>query len=113
MAFKEELKQFFRQLINPQGNFGLIFLAKLSAGVVASCSSTIICYPLDFARTRLATEMGKEEEEREFSGIWNVLSKTTKKLGIMALYSGLPVCLVGEVRDRQSGIPGIQIPDFI
>ena len=91
------MQQFFKKIIEPGDNFGLIFLAKFSAGIIASCSSTIICYPLDFARTRLATEMSKDENEKEFSGIWNVITKTFKRFGFFGLYSGLSVCLVGEV----------------
>ena len=59
MAFKEELKIFFKEIIKPGDNFGLAFLAKWLSGTVAACCSTVICYPLDFIRTSLAVDMGR------------------------------------------------------
>ena len=98
LAFKEELKVFFKALIEPEGNFGLIFLAKFLAGIVATGSSTIICYPLDFARTRLAVDLGRES--KEFKGLWDLFRKTVTNHGVSGLYSGLLVCLYGDILYR-------------
>ena len=87
LAFKEELKIFFKTLIEPNGNFGLIFLAKFLSGIVATGSSTIICYPLDFARTRLAVDLGNEE--KEYKGLLDVFRKNVRRHGFLGLYSGL------------------------
>ena len=47
-------------------------------------------YPLDFARTRLAADLGKTGS-REFTGLVDCLSKTVKRGGFMALYQGFGV----------------------
>jgi hypothetical protein len=60
MAFKEQLKIFFRYiLVSPGSGFMMTFLAKFLAGVVATSLSTMICYPLDFIRTILALDTKK------------------------------------------------------
>lgn len=47
-------------------------------------------YPLDFARTRLAADLGKTGA-REFTGLIDCLGKVVKRGGMMALYQGFGV----------------------
>ncbi len=47
-------------------------------------------YPLDFARTRLAADVGRHVD-REFTGITDCLSKVYKRGGLPALYQGFGV----------------------
>ena len=55
--------------------------ASIMAGAVgASCSLSIV-YPLDFARTRLSTDVGKGKEERKFTGLFDVIIKSAKADG--------------------------------
>jgi len=62
----------------------------LHAGGLAGAGSLLIVYPLDFARTRLAADLGKTGA-REFTGLWNCLSKVVQRGGMMALYQGFGV----------------------
>lgn len=47
-------------------------------------------YPLDFARTRLAADVGKNTD-REFTGLIDCLTKVAKRGGPLALYQGFGV----------------------
>ena len=62
----------------------------------ACASSLLIVYPLDFARTRLAADVGKGTE-REFTGLIDCIGKTFKAGGGNALYQGFGVSVQGIV----------------
>lgn len=51
-------------------------------------------YPLDFARTRLAADVGVAEE-REFQGIWDCIKRVYKTDGLAGLYKGYFVGIIG------------------
>ena len=53
-------------------------------------------YPLDFARTRLAADLGKTGA-REFTGLRDCLAKVVTRGGFFALYQGFGVSV--QVRD--------------
>ena len=59
MALKQELWNWFSNLGQAGRRFshGRKFLSKWGSGSSAAAISTIVCYPLDFARTRLATDV--------------------------------------------------------
>ncbi len=40
----------------------------MASGGAAGAGSLLFVYPLDFARTRLAADIGKDKASREFSG---------------------------------------------
>jgi len=56
-------------------------LGNLASGGAAGACSLCFVYPLDFARTRLAADIGKSAG-REFSGLNDCLLKIFKKDGI-------------------------------
>jgi len=56
-------------------------------------------YPLDFARTRLAADVGSGGE-REFTGLVDCLGKIAKKDGVQGLYNGFGISLVGIIMYR-------------
>ena len=51
-----------------QTDFWKFFATNLASGGAAGAGSLLIVYPLDFARTRLGTDMGKGKGDREFNG---------------------------------------------
>jgi Mitochondrial carrier protein len=59
-------------------------------GGLAGAGSLLIVYPLDFARTRLAADVGTGKT-REFTGMVDCISKVAKKGGPLALYQGFGV----------------------
>merc|ERR1712080_12749 len=52
-----------------------------------------ICYPFDFARTRLASDVGSGK--KMFNGIGDCIIKTVKQQGIVGLYRGWAVTCAG------------------
>merc|ERR1712063_208901 len=68
-----------------------------ASGGAAGATSLCFVYPLDFARTRLADDVGKGAGEREFSGLGNCLAKTVKSDGISGLYRGFSVSVQGII----------------
>ncbi|KAH8741137.1 mitochondrial ADP/ATP-transporter [Cryptosporidium ryanae] len=67
-------------------------LNMLSGGLAGAASSGIV-YPLDLARTRLATDLGKNE--KEFTGMIDCMRKVSKRTGIKSLYNGFLVSIQG------------------
>lgn len=65
----------------------------LSGGLAGSCSLTFV-YSLDFARTRLGADIGKGGD-REFTGLVDCLGKIWRKEGILGLYRGFGISVVG------------------
>jgi solute carrier family 25 (adenine nucleotide translocator) protein 4/5/6/31 len=63
------------------------------SGGLAGVISTIIFYPLDFVRTRLATDVGKLKSEREFTGVTSCFRTVYQKEGVVGLYRGLGLAL--------------------
>uniref|UniRef100_UPI002FC95DA9 MC/SLC25 family protein n=1 Tax=Halalkalibacter flavus TaxID=3090668 RepID=UPI002FC95DA9 len=57
---------------------------------------------LDFARTRLAADVGKAGKEREFNGLGDCISKVFKKDGLVGLYRGFGVSVQGIIIYRAS-----------
>merc|ERR1711865_921937 len=105
LSFKDTFKRMFPKY-NPKTEFAQFFGANLaSGGLSAACSLTIV-YPLDYARTRLASDVGSGK--KSFSGLGDCLSKTMKGPGgFLALYTGFGVSVVGIV-----GYRGIQLGTF-
>jgi len=58
-------------------------MGNMASGGAAGATSLMFVYPLDFARTRLAADVGKGGEgTREFSGLTDCLMKMVKSDGI-------------------------------
>ena len=66
----------------------------------AGAGSLLIVYPLDFARTRLAADLGKGGKDREFTGLIDCLRKTAARGGPIALYQGFGVSVQGELPEE-------------
>eukprot|EP00889_Picochlorum_renovo_P000888 jgi/Picre1/27918/NNA_000880.t1 len=70
-AFKDTIKGIFPKY-NPTTDFWPFFMTNLASGGLAGAGSLLIVYPLDFARTRLAADVGSGGQ-REFSGLVDCL----------------------------------------
>jgi solute carrier family 25 (adenine nucleotide translocator) protein 4/5/6/31 len=98
-AFNFAFKDFFKSLFpkyDPKTNFTGFFLANIASGGLAGAASLCIVYPLDFARTRLAADVGKDGA-REFTGLVDCITKTAGKGGPMSLYQGFGVSVQGII----------------
>jgi len=96
-AFKDKYKQVFLGGVNKNEQFMRYFLGNLASGGAAGATSLCFVYPLDFARTRLAADVGKAGATREFSGLGNCLSKIYKSDGLLGLYRGFGVSVQGII----------------
>lgn len=94
-AFKDTFKVMF-PAYSPKTEFWKFFASNMASGGAAGAASLAIVYPLDFARTRLAADVGKGAS-REFTGLGQCLTSIAKKSGPMALYQGFGVSVQGIV----------------
>jgi len=92
LAFNDALGKVFPKF-NPKTDFWKNTASNLTSGGLAGAVANTICYPFDFARTRLASDVGKT---KQFTGIWNCLSTTVRNQGITGLYTGWGVTVVGS-----------------
>lgn len=74
-------------------NFWASFAVKLVSGGLSGGLANTICYPFDFARTRLASDL--KGGKGQFNGITDCLVKTVKAQGITGLYTGWSVTVAG------------------
>jgi len=96
-------KDFYKKWLcpyNPKTQPGMFFLGNCASGGAAGATSLSVVYPLDFARTRLAADVGSGKE-REFSGLVDCLKKSAAK-GIGGLYNGFGISVIGIIAYRAS-----------
>ncbi|XP_049885416.1 ADP,ATP carrier protein 1-like [Pectinophora gossypiella] len=96
-AFKDKYKEIFLSGVDKQKNFMRYFVGNLASGGAAGATSLCFVYPLDYARTRLAADVGKGKGQREFNGLVHCLTKTLKSDGIIGLYRGFVVSVQGII----------------
>lgn len=96
-AFKDGIKAMFPKA-DKKTEFGKFFMINMASGGLAGAGSLLIVYPLDYARTRLASDVGAGK--RQFNGLVDCLTKTVKSSGIGGLYNGVGVSVVGIIPYR-------------
>jgi solute carrier family 25 (adenine nucleotide translocator) protein 4/5/6/31 len=97
-AFKDTIKALFPRY-NPKSQFGMFFLTNMASGGLAGAGSLCIVYPLDYARTRLASDVGSKQ--KSFNGLLDCLIKTAKgPSGVLGLYNGFGVSVAGIIPYR-------------
>ncbi|XP_038255156.1 ADP/ATP translocase 4 [Dermochelys coriacea] len=101
-AFKDKYKQLFISGVDKDKQFWKWFFANLASGGAAGATSLCVVYPLDFARTRLAADIGKGLAERQFKGLGDCIVKIAKSDGLVGLYQGFGVSVQGIIVYRAS-----------
>jgi solute carrier family 25 (mitochondrial adenine nucleotide translocator), member 4/5/6/31 len=97
-AFKDTIKSFFPRY-SPKTEFFWFFMTNMASGGLAGAGSLCIVYPLDYARTRLASDVGSGK--RTFDGLADCLMKTARGPGgVMSLYNGFGVSVGGIIPYR-------------
>jgi len=94
-AFKDTFNRMFPRY-DPKKEFWSFFAANMASGGLAGAASLLIVYPLDFARTRLAADLGKTGA-REFNGLVDCIGKVVKRAGPLGLYQGFGVSVQGII----------------
>jgi len=98
-AFKDFYKQYLER---PRSEgFWPCLLGNMASGGAAGATSLLVVYPLDFARTRLAVDVGTGKA-REFTGTIDCILKTSRTAGWGkgGVYNGFVVSCVGIVLYR-------------
>jgi len=99
-AFKDIYKNIFCPY-SPKKEPVKFFIGNCASGGAAGATSLCVVYPLDFARTRLAADVGSGGQ-REFSGLIDCLKKVGQKDGMQGLYRGFGISVIGIVAYRAS-----------
>ncbi|EAR87187.1 ADP/ATP transporter on adenylate translocase (macronuclear) [Tetrahymena thermophila SB210] len=89
-ATKDFFQRSFVKGINAETQKLQFFLGNTLAGGMAGATSMMFVYPLDYCRTRLANDVG-----RQYKGLIDCVAKTFKTDGLQGIYRGLSVSLVG------------------
>jgi len=93
-------KDFYKQYLEQPRSAGFIpcLLGNMASGGAAGATSLLVVYPLDFARTRLAVDVGSGKA-REFTGTIDCIMKTARTAGWGrgGVYNGFVVSCVGIV----------------
>jgi len=96
-AFKDSIKAALPQA--DKSNFMQSLAVNVAAGGAAGALSLTLVYPLDYARTRLASDVGSGKAQ--FSGLGDCLKKTASgQKGVLGLYNGFGVSVVGIIPFR-------------
>ncbi|UYV70029.1 slc25a4 [Cordylochernes scorpioides] len=96
-AFKDLYKEIFLGSVDKKTQFWRYFIGNLASGGAAGATSLCFVYPLDFARTRLAADIGKGSEQRQYKGLLDCLGKTVKSDGVIGMYRGFNVSVQGII----------------
>jgi len=98
LAFKDTIKKAFPKY-DQNKQFWSFFATQLASGGAAGAASLTIVYPLDYARTRLASDVGGGK--KQFNGLVDCLTKTAKGPGgFMSLYNGYGPSVAGIIAYR-------------
>ncbi len=97
-AFKDSIKSMFPKYKSDE-EFGKFLMVNVASGGLAGAGSLCIVYPLDYARTRLASDVGSGQ--KTFNGIVDCMVKTSKgPKKFLALYNGFGVSVLGIIPYR-------------
>lgn len=103
-AFKDKYKKIFLGGVS-KDDFWRFFLGNLASGGAAGATSLMFVYPLDFARTRLAADVGKGSS-RMYNGLGHCISTIYKSDGMKGLYQGFGVSVGGIIVYRAAFFGG-------
>ena len=98
-AFKDTFKKYLNPY-NKKTQPGMFFIGNIASGGAAGASSLCFVYPLDFARTRLAVDIGKSGSDRQFNGLLDCLVKIARSDGVLGLYRGFGISVMGIIAYR-------------
>lgn len=103
-AFKDRYKQIFQHW-DAKTDFWKFFAGNLASGGAAGATSLLFVYPLDFARTRMAVDVGTGKN-RQFTGLGNCLATIYRADGFRGLYQGFNISVAGIIVYRAAYFGG-------
>jgi solute carrier family 25 (adenine nucleotide translocator) protein 4/5/6/31 len=93
LAFNDFLGDVFPKY-DAKTHFWQSFVVKLGSGGLAGAVANTICYPFDYARTRLASDV--KQGKGQFNGIFDCIATTVRQQGVIGLYTGWSVTVAGS-----------------
>lgn len=103
-AFKDKFKKILCPYDAKTEKFKF-FLGNLASGGAAGGTSLLFVYPLDFARTRLAADVGKGAS-RQYTGLTNCIKTVYSQGGLRSLYGGFGISVGGIIVYRAAFFGG-------
>jgi solute carrier family 25 (adenine nucleotide translocator) protein 4/5/6/31 len=98
LASKDFFKNAFPKY-SPKTEFSKFFAVNMISGGAAGAFSLSFVYPLDYARTRLASDVGSGK--KSFNGLLDCLKKTANgPKGVLSLYNGFGISVAGIIPYR-------------
>ena len=98
-AFKDTIKTYVNPFHKTREPIKF-FIGNIASGGAAGAASLCFVYPLDFARTRLAVDVGKAGPDRQFNGLGDCIAKIFKSDGFLGLYRGFGISVMGIIAYR-------------
>jgi len=106
-AFKDRFRTFFVGDASKE-SFSRMFFGNLCSAGAAGAVSLSVVYPLEMARTRIATDVTLDSKRR-FVGTLDCIRQIYASAGIKGVYAGFGVSLVGVVFFRAIFMGGYDI----
>ena len=108
-VFSFPLKDIFKSTLphyDPRTQYTKFFIANILGGALAGSTTSLFSYPLDLIRVQLASDLGKEKKDRQFSGVRDCFGKIYQNSGIRGLYRGflLPFVSIAVYRGWYFGV---------
>jgi len=93
LAFNDFINDNLFPAYDSKTQFWQSMAVKLTSGGLAGAIANTICYPFDFARTRLASDV--KQGKGQFNGIFDCIATTVRQQGLTGLYTGWSVTVAG------------------
>ena len=69
-------------------------LNNIVSGGLAGSIAAMILYPLDYGRTRISVDIGRNPNERQFRGFFHCMKTTFLHDGLRGLYRGWEISVI-------------------
>ena len=92
-GMKDQIKALFKT--SKEASPTTKVVTNIASGGLAGILSLWLVYPLDYARTRLATDIKAKGGERQFRGLVDLFVKTVRSDGQQGLYRGFTITALG------------------
>ncbi|KAF5278011.1 hypothetical protein FQR65_LT15827 [Abscondita terminalis] len=102
-ALNFSLNDYISKKILSKANFDQKRFVSFISGGMSGAITMLVMYPLEYCQTRISADIGSDKRDvngkyyikREFSGMPDCISKTSKRGGIKAFYSSIGIATVG------------------
>lgn len=82
-ALNDRYKEIFLSGVDKDTQFWRHFAGTMASGGAAGATSMCFMYPLDLARTKLAVDVGRSDNERQFRHLTDCLRKVMENLALI------------------------------